>query len=560
MKLWFEEFPERLDYELNALRDAGFSYSIDEALRASGVIVITVIYPLDGVDHPLTVHFPDFYPYLLFEIFGKSLPPGKHICPTSGNLCLIQNPQTTWSVNDTLSGFLINQVPIIIQAHLDPDNADEAKEGTQRSGQYPYLDNSIILTQSWNIPSEHTSGRLIIGLESPMIKGRPIRGAVLEIQEVNGNPLASLDKTIKNRFPLKIKGRWVRLNKPPDFTGIDPMIDLVDADPSLTKIKLEEGVEITGVLFPEESGYKELVENWIFTLRSKHKDKNGPASYPLELIRSDCLDRENMMARVASLSALQNKKVLIVGLGAIGSIIAAQLARAGVEQIKLLDHDVVQIGNIPRWLLGINVVGRYKAEALANFLATSYPFGKFIWIPHRIGHSGDKRNLDFALKDTDLVVDATAEWGINNLLATMCHSMNISYIWASGTQGSRGGVVGRVVPGKTKGCWSCFQHMMYENLIIPPVADNLPDIQPKGCFHPTFQGTGFDMDNISLAATRLVASTLCSSETKGYPDVKWDVGVVNLWNNNEVAIAPEWTTYPLPRHPSCPNHDEPLDI
>lgn len=555
MELWFEEYPQRLEYELQALRDAGFVYSIDEAQKAEGRVVLTVSYPFNGVEHPLTVLFPDFYPHLPFQILGKSLPPGKHICPTSGNLCLMQNLQTKWSANDTLASILTTNVPQIIDAHLNPDNADEAQEGTQRSGQYFYAFNSVILTQDWDIPIEHTFGRLLIGMARPWAKDKPIYGAVLEVQDMNGNILASLDRRIAIRYPVKLPGRWVRLNKPPNFPELNPMSDLVEVAPALGHIKLEGGVEITGVIFPEEAGYQEIVENWIFTSRTKQKEKNGAACYPLELIRSDCLDRENMMARVATLNPLLKKKVLIVGLGAIGSIIAYQLARAGVEQISLLDHDIVQVGNIPRWLLGITEVGKFKAQAVADFLYASYPFGKFTWTAHKLGGIDDKRILDEVLAGTHLVVDATAEWGVNSLLATMCRSMNISYVWASGTQGSRGGVVGRVVPERTDGCWKCFQYKMYENTIIPPVSDNQPDIQPKGCFHPTFRGTGFDLDNIAVAATRLIASILCSDEPEGYPDLTWDIGVVNLWTDAEDAIAPEWKTYVLTRHPACPDHD-----
>lgn len=535
--------------------DAGYCFTLDETSKAAGQIILTVKFPLNGVDHPLTVVFPDFYPQLPFEIFGKSLPPGRHICPNSGLLCLIQNPQTSWQIGDTLAKMLSKQVNDIINAHLDPLEADEAKEGTQRSGQYSYTLDSILLTQNWDIPAQHSYGKLLIGLESRLVAGQPIRGAVIEVQDSDGKLIAKLDETLANRYREKIRGRWVRLTNPPDFSGVDPLADAIKVAPSLAHPKFDGGPDIIGMLFPEESGYKVIVENWIFTVRTKYKEKNGKASYPMELTRSDCFDRENMMARVHSLSPLSSKKVLIVGVGAIGSMVAWQLARAGVKKMILLDQDFVQVGNIPRWLLGIHAVGKSKARAVADFLTLNYPFISLMWACHKIGSIGDFKILRSVFEEVDLVIDATAEWGVNRLLSDLCKAESISYLWATGTHGSRGGSVGRVVPNKTKGCWKCYQHHMNDGSIVTPAADNLPDIQPKGCFHPTFTGTGFDMDHVSLEASRLAVATLCSNQANSYTDMCWDVAILNLWSNNNTPIAPQWLSYSLERHPNCPEHD-----
>jgi molybdopterin/thiamine biosynthesis adenylyltransferase len=45
--------------------------------------------------------------------------------------------------------------------------------------------------------------------------------------------------------------------------------------------------------------------------------------------------------RVPAVAALRNAKVAVIGLGAIGSPIAIELARNGVGKLHVLDHDVV---------------------------------------------------------------------------------------------------------------------------------------------------------------------------------------------------------------------------
>jgi hypothetical protein len=93
---------------------------------------------------------------------------------------------------------------------------------------------------------------------------------------------------------------------------------------------------------------------------------------------------------------------------------------------------------------------------------------------------------------------------------------------------------------------------MSETYRVPNEEENA-DIQPIGCFSPTFTGAGFDLDEVSLTAVRMATATLCRGTPGGYPDFDWDVGVVNLWSNGR-PIAPDWMMYRLERHQSCGNH------
>jgi len=132
--------------------------------------------------------------------------------------------------------------------------------------------------------------------------------------------------------------------------------------------------------------------------------------------------------------------------------------------------------------------------------------------------------------------------------------MQTSYVWATGTQGSWGGIVGRVIPGVTEGAWIDFslQYAADEKADVPlsekavPPGEEGSDIQPVGCFDKTFTGTGFDMDHVSLMATRVTIATLLRGETGGYPDFDWDIGILHLWDEmTSMPIAPKWMTRKL---------------
>lgn len=67
---------------------------------------------------------------------------------------------------------------------------------------------------------------------------------------------------------------------------------------------------------------------------------------------------------VADQTAVSSHRVTIVGCGAIGSVVAEMLSRAGVDRFRLIDGDDVEDHNLNRQLYDAKHVGWNKAEAL----------------------------------------------------------------------------------------------------------------------------------------------------------------------------------------------------
>lgn len=565
MNPWFlGPYSKRLDDELQALEKAGYKFEVDLQHKACGRIVLNVDYPLDGNIHKLVVAYPDNYPYFPFDISSPSFPSGKHKNPYSGLLCLIKSPQTNWSVNDTLAGILGSQVAKITEAHKAPDDAEhlEAHEAAQVTGYFHYEHSSVLYTGDWDIPKSSKHGTLLIGVDPLNSAGDAMRGTVFEVRGEDGTTLAAIDDRLRSRHSTTNKARWVRLHTVPESDNPAHILaEAIKEWPSLAGPQFNHGPDVIGLLMPEEVQYKQYHESWVFLVRRKVKRQRGASEIRVSFVRSDRATQHSIQARVPRTVPLSEKTVLIVGLGSLGSIIAWQLARAGVKKLRLIDFDFVQIGNTPRWLLGWLAAGYSKAHVLRNYLQQQYPFIEVECIDHRIGGSmfsspsSDLHVLQAGLDGTDLIIDATAEWCVSHYLSDLATEKGIAYLWATGTPGGWGGTIGRIVPGKTQGCWKCYQSRLFDQSIKTPNQEVTPDIQPAGCFHPTFTGAGFDMDHVSLAAVRLAVSTLCADKESGYPDFEWDVGVVDLWSEKGSPIAPEWHTYKLTKHTDCDCHD-----
>ncbi len=80
-------------------------------------------------------------------------------------------------------------------------------------------------------------------------------------------------------------------------------------------------------------------------------------------------ERAELLFKEEGINKLKNAKVLVVGLGGVGSFAAEFLARAGVGNMTIVDGDVVDITNINRQLPALHsTVGLPKVELMASRL------------------------------------------------------------------------------------------------------------------------------------------------------------------------------------------------
>ena len=89
---------------------------------------------------------------------------------------------------------------------------------------------------------------------------------------------------------------------------------------------------------------------------------------------ADWRERTGMLLGEASLAALGEKCVAVIGLGGVGAFAAEMVARAGVGRMVILDSDRVSLSNKNRQLLALDsTLGRPKTEVLRERLLDINP-------------------------------------------------------------------------------------------------------------------------------------------------------------------------------------------
>ena len=91
-----------------------------------------------------------------------------------------------------------------------------------------------------------------------------------------------------------------------------------------------------------------------------------PASSPL--IDFSCQDKTTQLPRAKRVK-MASERIVIVGVGALGTRVAELLVRAGARQLILIDDDTVEASNLPRQTLFTESdVGKKKAVVAAERL------------------------------------------------------------------------------------------------------------------------------------------------------------------------------------------------
>ncbi|MEG2332021.1 MAG: HesA/MoeB/ThiF family protein [Bacteroides sp.] len=125
---------------------------------------------------------------------------------------------------------------------------------------------------------------------------------------------------------------------------------------------------------------------------------------------------------------LQAAKVLIIGVGGLGSPIALYLAGAGIGTIGLVDDDCVSISNLQRQVLyAEKELDQPKATCAAERLHSLNSEITVNCYPERLS----KQNARELIGSYDIVVDGCDNFATRYLISDTCMALNKPYVYGA---------------------------------------------------------------------------------------------------------------------------------
>ena len=122
---------------------------------------------------------------------------------------------------------------------------------------------------------------------------------------------------------------------------------------------------------------------------------------------------------IAGQVKIKKAKVLIIGIGGLGCPLLTYLASSGINNIGIVDHDKVELGNLNRQILfNTSDLGKYKVVQAKSKVIKIYKKIKIKTFKKKIS----TKNINSILKDYSIICDGTDNFETRYLINDYCKS------------------------------------------------------------------------------------------------------------------------------------------
>lgn len=203
-----------------------------------------------------------------------------------------------------------------------------------------------------------------------------------------------------------------------------------------------------------------------------------------------------------------NSNILIIGCGALGSVIANNLVRSGVGKITIVDRDFVELNNLQRQILFDEKDARLKLPKAIAAKKKLREINSQIVIEAKT-YDVNHKNIEKLINGVNIVLDGTDNMETRFIINDACLKKNIPWIYGSVICSV--GMTMNIIPEKTP-CLKC-------------IVSHLP---PPGAL-PT-------CDTIGILNTipGIIASTQCTEALKiliSDDSINERLIYIDIWNN-----------------------------
>lgn len=463
----------------------------------------------------IKISFPTKYPYSIPAITVlrgqypaeniKSLPPelfGKGNQYSDGGACLLRKDQ--WQKNEHNIGWLLRRAQRwLTSAHskegFSPEEiVDEAPAFMPHVGQ-------VLIPHDVQLPQNAKTGTLYL------------------TQFKRNHYILEHNVLHSRTFPLHLNTeifKWFNMGSGVTLKSLSDQYRLNMAQLMINTILQKFGETLgdehknIALYFPDDP------QPWhFFKLAFQIIGNTINMSDPLYFISRN-IDRELYLRTkdIFDSDVLKEKKVTIIGLGALGSEVARSLSRNAIGHFNLIDNDTFEIGNSIRHAGNLFSIGDPKVTVVKQLLLQTNP--NITVNAYNIDVLNDDGILEQAFADSDLIIALTAEDSVDYLLNDIYHrKYQVPFIFGRVSAGALSGAI-QVLNSDDSACLRCLS--MYGADILPtPNAEGVAfdELEPEygSCSTPPLPGSEIDTKEVALQITRISLQILLRDHPTPYP-------------------------------------------
>ncbi|MFW9993331.1 MAG: ThiF family adenylyltransferase [Candidatus Odinarchaeota archaeon] len=188
---------------------------------------------------------------------------------------------------------------------------------------------------------------------------------------------------------------------------------------------------------------------------------------------------------------LRDKKVVIAGVGGVGSVTAELLARCGLGTLTILDMDIIEEVNLNRLGFRSEDVGKPKVEAIQSYLEKINPDVKVEPYHGDICSESFEERFESLLETADLLLIGLDNVPTRQYVNIKCVKTRTKYIDAGASRSGLGGYIQYISPGETP-CYQCMGTIVFSKKIeqgksctasLPTTISIIASLQSQYCLN-----------------------------------------------------------------------------
>ena len=143
------------------------------------------------------------------------------------------------------------------------------------------------------------------------------------------------------------------------------------------------------------------------------------------------LKRFELLVGEDNIDKIANTKVLVLGLGGVGSYAVEAIVRSGIGNIVIVDYDTIDITNLNRQLMtNHSSIGKLKTEVIKERILSINPDCKVEVLNEKVTNDSISKLIAF---NPNYIIDACDTIDVKKQLIIECHKNKIKLISSMGT-------------------------------------------------------------------------------------------------------------------------------